>query len=83
MQGRLTQFLPGLLALLLGKIFLERYCLLNVKGLEIEISGIPLKSFQSLGRCIDGGLAMTLGFLQISEILTLDSLMIGLCVFMV
>ena len=58
MQGRLAQFLPGPLPLLLGKMFLERNCLLKVKCLEIPILGINLKAIQSLCCRIDRWLAV-------------------------
>ena len=73
MQGRLAQFFPGLLPLLLSKMLLEGNGLLKVKRFEIFVLGICLKAAQCLCRRIDRWLTMTFGFFQISEIFALDS----------
>lgn len=52
---------------------LEYSCLLIVECLEVAISGVLSKPAQCLRSGINGRLAVTLGFLQISKILALDS----------
>ena len=59
---------------LFGQMPLERNRLLIVKCLEIPISGVLFKPAQRLRSGIHRRLAVALGFLQISEIFALDSL---------
>ena len=81
MQGRLAQLLPGLLPLLLGKMFLEGNGLLKVKCLEISIPGIGLKATQRLRGRIDRRLTVTFGLLQKSEVLALDPFILCIVLF--
>jgi hypothetical protein len=67
MQGRLAEFLPGLLSLLLGEMLLEGNCLIMMKCLKISVFRIAFKSTESLRSRIDCWLAMTFGFLKKKE----------------
>jgi hypothetical protein len=48
-----------------------------MKRLEVPITGVLLKPMQRLRRSIHSRLTMALGFLQIGEILPLDSFIFG------
>lgn len=78
MQCGFTQLFSGLLPLLFGKMPLEIYRLFKVKCLEVFVLGIDFKPRQRLGERINRLLAVTLGFLQIGEILVLDSYVVGI-----
>jgi hypothetical protein len=72
-EGRFAQSLARLFGLLLGKLPLECNRLFGVKRLEVFVSRIFLEPSKRLRSRIYGRLAVPLGFLQVRQVLTLDS----------
>ena len=72
MQGRLAQFLTGLLPILFGEVLFEGNRLLKVECFEVFVLGVVFKPCQRLCSRIHGWLAIALGLFQIGEILALD-----------